>query len=115
MRKKEIFRKYKNPVSVIYCYATSYPKSQWLITSTILFAHDSEDVQFEVELREDCSPLSPMVLARVTWGWRIEGATLPCVGVVLAAEPPCSYYKNASFSGSELELPSLHGGLENAL
>lgn len=71
MRKKERFGKYKNPVSVIYCYATSYPKSQWLITSTILFVHDSADVQFEVALRETAPLLLPWCWPRSAGGSKV--------------------------------------------
>lgn len=50
MRKEERFGRNKNPVLITYCFATHYPKSQWHITSTVLFAHDSVDVQFGAEL-----------------------------------------------------------------
>lgn len=75
------------------------PQSQWLVTYTRLFAHDSVDVLFGAEPREDCS--SPhMVSAKLTWGQRIRGASPAICGSRAGGrlQSPCSCYKHASLS-----------------
>lgn len=85
MRKEERSGRNKNPVLITYCSAISYPKTQCHITSTVLLAHESVDVQFGHCSEETVYLYLHMVFARLTWGWRSQGTLLPCLKIVLAA------------------------------
>lgn len=70
------------------------PQSQWLVTYTRLFAHDSVDVLFGAEPREDCS--SPHRCQPSSPGAR--GSEVPHLPYVAAGLAAGSCHKHASLS-----------------
>lgn len=100
MRKEGRFGKYRTPASVIYCSATSYPKSLWLVTSTVLFAHDSVDVQFRGRAQRGLFISSPHGVSQAHLGLEDPRYLTAMRGSSSGyrLQRPCSCYKHVSLS-----------------
>lgn len=110
MRKEERSGRNKNPVLITYCSATSYPKSQCHITSTVLLAHESVDVQSGHCSTETVYLYLHMVFARLTWGWRryLTSMSENCAGCRMQSfGVPTT---NASHFQQDSLIPSLYSG-----